>query len=288
MFDSDNRCFRIRHSCTMFEKGELFSKVQSELTKSIGNNNLFQNLDIKSYEGARCWNAGWGSSSNDGAWATNLESIGVNLLGKLTCQMRSFWRNLYENEICAVSKPTETTQVNGYGYHVVSGGKETCSGDNGAPLLCDIDGVNTLVGINSRGYDQCGAEGYPAIHVGMNSIQTWIEDIISNQSGIIWSEWSKCDADCKQTRKRSKYESEMRDCKGVCFRSTSGQGFSRRDRSFLETSLHRTYLRIEISNHLGLSSPEIPPLDTIDNTLKTCKFSQSRRKRSAEARVSMK
>ena len=132
--------------------------------------------------------------------------------------MRSFWKNLYENEICGVNAPTENTSVNGYGYHVVAGGKETCSGDYGSPLLCDINGDITLIGVNSRGYDECGAEGYPAIHVSLNSISDWIDEIIKNESGIIWTEWSKCDADCKQTRKRSRYESEVRDCKGVCFK----------------------------------------------------------------------
>ena len=157
----------------------------------------------------------------NGEWASNLESVGVNLLAKLTCQMRSFWSNLYNDEICAVSAPTASTAVNGYGYHVVAGGKETCAGDFGSPLLCDIDGNISLVGINSRGYEKCGAEGYPAIHLSLNSIQSWIDDVITNQSGIIWTEWSKCGGDCKQTRQRSKYESEIRDCKGVCFKSTT-------------------------------------------------------------------
>ena len=158
--------------------------------------------------------------------------------------MRSLWLNLYDNEICAVSAPTDTTKINGYGYHVVSGGKETCSGDFGAPLLCDINGVNTLVGINSRGFEECGAEGYPAIHVSIKTIQTWVDDVITNESGIIWSEWSKCDNDCKQIRKRTKYESEIRDCKGVCFKNAP---------------------------------------DYIDDTLKMCEFDESRRKRSFEA-----
>ena len=73
--------------------------------------------------------------------------------------MRSYWSKLYEDEICAVSAPTHLTGVNGYGYHVVAGGKETCDGDEGSPLLCDIDGEVTLVGINSRGHDRCGVEG---------------------------------------------------------------------------------------------------------------------------------
>ena len=154
-------------------------------------------------------------------WASKLESIGVNLLDKLTCQMRSFWSNLYENEICAVSAPSESTKVNRYGYHVVAGGKETCAGDNGSPLLCDINGAITLIGINSRGYGECGAEGYPAIHLSMNSINNWVDNVILNESGIIWTEWSQCDVDCNQTRQRSKYESEIRECKGVCFKAVT-------------------------------------------------------------------
>ena len=147
---------------------------------------------------------------------------------------------MYENEICAVSAPTDTTKINGYGYHVVGGGKGTCSGDYGSPLLCDINGINTLVGINSRSYDECGAQGYPAIHVSMNSIQTWIDDVIKNESGVIWSEWSQCNSDCKQTRKRTKYETEIRDCEGVCFET-------------------------------------VP--DKIDETLRTCPITGDRRKR---------
>ena len=201
---------------------------------------FIQNLDIESHKGARCWNPGWGSNTINGEWASNLETIGVNLLDKLTCQMRSFWSTLYENEICAVSAPTEITSVNGYGYHVVSGGKETCAGDEGSPLLCDINGGINLVGVNSRGYGECGAEGYPAIHLSINSITDWVDDVIMNQSGIIWTEWSKCDTECKQTRQRSKYESEIRECKGVCFKAVA---------------------------------------DTIDETLRTCSIAQDRKKR---------
>ena len=173
------------------------------------------------YQGARCWNPGWDSQTKNGPWASHLESIGVNLLDKLTCTMRSYWSNLYENEICAVSAPTQTTGVNGYGYHVVAGGKEACDGDEGAPLLCDIDGKVTLVGVNTRGYDQCGAEGYPAIHLNLNSIFTWMNEISDNQTGILWTEWSDCDSDCNQTRKRTKYETEIRDCERVCFKMSS-------------------------------------------------------------------
>ena len=63
--------------------------------------NCWKDLDISSYEGAKCWNPGWGSKTKTGEWASHLESIGVNLLDKLTCKMRSYWANLYKDEICA-------------------------------------------------------------------------------------------------------------------------------------------------------------------------------------------
>ena len=179
---------------------------------------IHDNLDITAYEGARCWNPGWGSEAMDGAWATHLESIGVNLLGQRSCQLRSYWSNLFDNEICAVGPPTVETLVNDYGYHVVAGGKETCGGDFGAPLLCDIDGFNTLVGVNSRGYTECGIEGYPAIHLGLNSIHDWLQEKITNESGLIWTNWSRCNDNCMQTRTRSKYEIDERECIGICFR----------------------------------------------------------------------
>ena len=124
---------------------------------------LVKDLNVEDYEGARCWNAGWGSEANDNIWATNLQSIGINLLGRKTCQQHSFWKKLYENEICGVVAPVSSgmykTALNQYGNHVAAGGKETCNGDFGGPLLCDIGGKNTLVGINSRGYEECGTEG---------------------------------------------------------------------------------------------------------------------------------
>ena len=57
---------------------------------------FFKNLDIDSNEGARCWNPGWGSETKDGEWAPNLKSIGVNLLGRVSCKIRSYWPNLYK------------------------------------------------------------------------------------------------------------------------------------------------------------------------------------------------
>ena len=66
---------------------------------------------------------------------------------------------------------------------MTAGGKETCQGDFGAPLICDIDGTATFIGINSDGdMTECGLIGKPAIHLNVLSITDWIKQIIDNNS----------------------------------------------------------------------------------------------------------
>ena len=113
------------------------------------------------------------------------------------------------------------TDLNQYGNHVTAGNKETCNGDFGGPLLCDIGGKNTLVGINSRGYEECGTEGYPAIHISTNVVYDWLKETITQETAMIWTNWSRCTEDCMQTRTRAKHEQESRKCVGVCFRDAS-------------------------------------------------------------------
>ena len=66
---------------------------------------------------------------------------------------------------------------------MTAGGKETCQGDFGAPLICDIDGTATFIGINSDGdMTECGLTGKPAIHLNVNELTTWIQHIIDQHS----------------------------------------------------------------------------------------------------------
>lgn len=57
----------------------------------------------------------------------------------------------------------------------------TCSGDGGAPLVLRMNGVPTLVGINSfhreglLGPGQCRADGYPDVFTRVASYRTWIQ-----------------------------------------------------------------------------------------------------------------
>ncbi|XP_071747889.1 hypodermin-A-like [Lepeophtheirus salmonis] len=54
----------------------------------------------------------------------------------------------------------------------------TCDGDSGGPLTMEVDGVCTLVGITSQGF-QCGIEGYGSLHMNVSYYLDWIIDNIS-------------------------------------------------------------------------------------------------------------
>nr|XP_040577627.1 CLIP domain-containing serine protease 14D-like [Lepeophtheirus salmonis] len=59
----------------------------------------------------------------------------------------------------------------------------TCDGDSGGPLTMEVDGVCTLVGITSQGF-QCGIEGYGSLHMNVSYYLDWIIDNISKHKFI--------------------------------------------------------------------------------------------------------
>ena len=81
--------------------------------------------------------------------------------------------------MCAGLPPNDKTPIMGW-KHVTAGGKETCHGDYGAPLICDIDGTATLVGVHSIGdLTECGLDGRPAIHTQVQEVKPWIDFVIN-------------------------------------------------------------------------------------------------------------
>ena len=84
--------------------------------------------------------------------------------------------------LCPGLPPNDSTPMQGL-KHVTAGGKETCQGDFGAPLICDIAGTATLIGINSDGdLTECGLPGKPAIHVNVAEFYDWLMHIINDHS----------------------------------------------------------------------------------------------------------
>ena len=56
------------------------------------------------------------------------------------------------------------------------------TGDYGGPLVCDINGILTLVGIASKGRyklpkeDTCNKEGYPGIYTNIQAFRSWLDE----------------------------------------------------------------------------------------------------------------
>ena len=85
------------------------------------------NIDINRYNGAACWNAGWGAAEIDGAYSDDLQSIGINLMSQGYCTDHSFWE-VQDGYMCAGLPPTDSTPMKGW-KRVTAGGKGTCQGE---------------------------------------------------------------------------------------------------------------------------------------------------------------
>ena len=117
----------------------------------------------------------------DRVFSNQLQSIGINLMSQGFCSDHSFWE-VEDGYLCAGLPPNDSTPMTGW-KHVTAGGKGTCQGDFGAPLICDIDGTATFIGINSDGdLTECGLAGKPAIHINVMEITDWTEHIIEKYS----------------------------------------------------------------------------------------------------------
>lgn len=66
------------------------------------------------------------------------------------------------------------------------GRSDTCSGDSGGPLLCNIHGRWTVVGVTSFGYG-CGRHSKYGIYANVANHVRWITSVIKT-SGYQWSD----------------------------------------------------------------------------------------------------
>ena len=83
-------------------------------------------IDINKYNGAACWNAGWGNAEIDGIYSEELQSIGINLMSRDYCNDHSFWE-VDDGYMCGGLPPNNSTPMTGW-KHVTAGGLGTCQG----------------------------------------------------------------------------------------------------------------------------------------------------------------
>ena len=92
--------------------------------------------------------AGWGdiSPTTDIVFPTVLQQVDVEYVDRTTCQnLGGDYTNVSDNSICA-------------GY--AQGGKDSCHGDSGGPLIADDNGINKLLGVVSWGIGCAQPDAY--------------------------------------------------------------------------------------------------------------------------------
>ncbi|XP_068921157.1 tryptase beta-2-like [Petaurus breviceps papuanus] len=145
-------------------------KLQSpvQLTKTIQTITLPEASQIFTPD-MECWVTGWG----DIAFGVHLpppytlRKVQVSLMDALTCDREyhqrsvlSAGRIIFDNMICA----GET-------------GKDSCQGDSGGALVCDVQNTWLQAGIVSWGID-CGAPHRPGVYTRVTNFVDWISQHI--------------------------------------------------------------------------------------------------------------
>ena len=141
---------------------------------------------IKDHHGAQCWVGGWGHTFYAGQSSNVARSVGLNLFSKEYCEKHSFYPDtsdfqLNDDVFCAGIPHNTDTETNSAGNHVTQRGADSCKGDSGGPLICDINDRITFMGIVSKGY-RCDHEGYPGIYTNVQSFRSWLDESKSLKS----------------------------------------------------------------------------------------------------------
>lgn len=113
-----------------------------------------------------CYAVGWGKMRDTDLFGAHvLRQARVPLVGDDKCQ-HAFDYDITENQMCA-------------GYR--KGGVDTCAGDSGGPLMCELerDGVRRWVvyGVTSFG-EGCGDRGKFGIYTKVTNFASWIQNIV--------------------------------------------------------------------------------------------------------------
>lgn len=116
---------------------------------------------------AKCTTSGWGITDVNSLYPSPvLQSIDVRIINSVICKFSysQIHTTITDQMICA-----------GFWW----GGKDSCNGDSGGPLICDSTqdrGIRKLFGVVSWGYG-CGEPLYPGVYARVQSVRSWIEKV---------------------------------------------------------------------------------------------------------------
>ncbi|XP_031749380.1 serine protease 33 [Xenopus tropicalis] len=122
--------------------------------------------------GTRCWTTGWGDVEYGGYQPrpNTLQEVELQLFSDQQCK-NAYFSEIQPDMICAGDS---------------SGGKDSCQGDGGGPLVCSAGGQWYLVGVIIFGTG-CGRKDYPGVYTSVAPHTEWIEKSISSGSAQLGS-----------------------------------------------------------------------------------------------------
>ncbi|KAK9695315.1 Trypsin [Popillia japonica] len=102
--------------------------------------------------------SGWGTTSENGAAANQLQAVTVPIVSSSDCQSAySPWYSITARMLCAGS---------------TEGGRDACQGDSGGPLAAD----GVLVGVVSWGIG-CARPQYPGVYASVPNLRAYITQV---------------------------------------------------------------------------------------------------------------
>ncbi|XP_078507082.1 trypsin-3-like [Lissotriton helveticus] len=109
--------------------------------------------------GSRCLVSGWGNVLTSGVgYPVLLQCLAVPVLSRTACS-NAYPGRITKNMFCA-------------GY--MEGGKDSCKGDSGGPMVCD----GKLMGVVSWG-DGCAVKNQPGVYAPVCNYTAWVKDIMA-------------------------------------------------------------------------------------------------------------
>lgn len=111
-------------------------------------------------DGTKCSISGWGATINKGTPSEILQSAEVDIVPDDICKSSFPFKANYvaKRMICAGLK---------------EGGVDSCTGDSGAPLVCD----GLVVGLSSWGIG-CADKRYPGVYTSIPDVKDWVEQVV--------------------------------------------------------------------------------------------------------------
>ncbi|XP_075433167.1 chymotrypsinogen A-like isoform X4 [Ascaphus truei] len=112
--------------------------------------------------GFKCVTSGWGKiNATTKQFPRKLQQVSLPLISNRECQ-KSWGGNISSTMICAGAA-----------------GASSCQSDSGGPLVCQKNGIWTLLGIVSWGHLNCSTS-FPALYASVPQVQTWVTQIIAS------------------------------------------------------------------------------------------------------------